>query len=187
MWLQRFVGVALVLMASTTFVHATDKFPPFWRKSMTNDPSTNYFLRKYSAPLDDPAATAARKYHAARVIGAECQPSKLNNAKVEACRNRTIDPLTPEQLKAAAFEGGSALRSFNYQDLAHLCAGIDYQFGPKGLLIEGAVSAGKGEPSIPLIREIHIFDCRISQAISQTASIRRKRGEQSYSAGSTLV
>lgn len=60
-----------------------------------------------------------------------------------------IEPLTPEQLKAAAFEGGSALRSFNYQDLAHLCAGIDYQFGPKGVLIAGAVSTGKGEPKYP--------------------------------------
>ena len=85
----------------------------------------------------------------ARVIGAECQSSRLNKAKVKACRDRMIGPLTPEQLKAAAFGGGSALRSFNYEDLAHLCAGIDYQFGPKGVLIAGAVSAGKGEPMYP--------------------------------------
>lgn len=149
MRLQRFVGVVLVSMASTIFAEAADKFPPFWRKSMTNDPSTNYFLKKYSTPLDDPAATAVRNIMLARVIGAECQSSKLNKAKVKAYRDRMIDPLTPEQLKAAAFEGGSALRSFNYQDLAHLCAGIDYQFGPKGVLIAGAVSAGKGEPKYP--------------------------------------
>lgn len=146
MWLQRFVGVVLVSMASTIFAEAADKFPPFWRKSMTNDPSTNYFLKKYSITLDDPAATAVRNIMLARVIGAECQWSKLNKAKVKAYRDRVIEPLTPEQLKAAAFEGGSALRSFNYQDLAHLCAGIDYQFGPKGVLIAGAISTGKGEP-----------------------------------------
>jgi hypothetical protein len=136
-------------MASTIFAEAADKFPPFWRKSMTNDPSTNYFLKKYSIPLDDPAATAVRNIMLARVIGAECQWSKLNKAKVKAYRDRVIEPLTPEQLKAAAFEGGSALRSFNYQDLAHLCAGIDYQFGPKGVLIAGAISTGKGEPKYP--------------------------------------
>lgn len=150
MWLERFVGVALVSMASTIFAEAADKFPPFWRKSMTNDPSTNYFLKKYSIPLDDPAATAVRNIMLARVIGAECQWSKLNKAKVKAYRDRVIEPLTPEQLKAAAFEGGSALRSFNYQDLAHLCAGIDYQFGPKGVLIAGAISTGKGEPKYPV-------------------------------------
>lgn len=149
MWLQRFVGVVLVSMASTIFAEAADKFPPFWRKSMTNDPSTNYFLKKYSITLDDPAATAVRNIMLARVIGAECQWSKLNKAKVKAYRDRVIEPLTPEQLKAAAFEGGSALRSFNCQDLAHLCAGIDYQFGPKGVLIAGAISTGKGEPKYP--------------------------------------
>ncbi len=85
----------------------------------------------------------------ARVIGVGCQSSRLNEAKVKAYRDRMIGPLTPEQLKAAAFEGGSALRSFNYQDLAYLCAGIDYQFGPKGVLIPGAVSTGKGEPKYP--------------------------------------
>ncbi|WP_287179864.1 hypothetical protein [Mesorhizobium sp.] len=83
MWLQRFVGVVLVSMASTIFAEATDKFPPFWRKSMTNDPSTNYFLKKNSIPLDDPAATAVRNIMLARVIGAECQWSKLNKAKVK--------------------------------------------------------------------------------------------------------
>lgn len=144
-----FVPIVLLSMVGTIGAQAADKFPPFWRKAMTNDPNTNYFLKKYSAPLDDPAATAVRNIMLARVIGAECQSSRLNKAKVKAYRDRTIGPLTPEQLKAAAFEGGSALRSFNYQDLAYLCAGIDYQFGPKGVLIPGAVSTGKGEPKDP--------------------------------------
>ncbi|MBZ9891374.1 hypothetical protein LB559_25935 [Mesorhizobium sp. BR1-1-3] len=144
-----FVPIVLMSMASTIGAQAAEKFPPFWRKAMTNDPSTNYFLKKYSAPLDDPAGTAVRNIMLARVVGAECQASRLNKAKIKAYRDRMIGPLTPEQLKTAAFEGGSALRSFNYQDLAHLCAGIDYQFGPKGVLIPGAVLAGKGEPKYP--------------------------------------
>ena len=149
MRLKGVVGIVLVAMTSTVVAEAADKFPPAWRKSMTNDPSTNYFLKKYSTPRDDPAGTAVRNIMLARVIGASCQSSKLRKAKVKAYRDRMIGPLTPEQLKAATFVGGSALRSFNYEDLAHLCAGIDYQFGPNGVLIAGAVSAGKGEPSYP--------------------------------------
>ena len=141
-----FMPIILLSMAGTIGAQAADKFPPFWRKAMTNDPNTNYFLKKYSAPLDDPAATAVRNIMLARVVGAECQSSRLNKAKIKAYRDRTIAPLTPEQLKAAAFDSGIALRGFGYQDLAYLCAGIDYQFGPKGVLIPGAVSTGKGEP-----------------------------------------
>ncbi|MEO5755276.1 MAG: hypothetical protein ABIQ51_00320 [Mesorhizobium sp.] len=141
--------IFLISMACALEAKAEDKFPPFWRKAMTNDPNTNYFLKKYSVPLDDPAGTAVRNIMLARVIGALCQSSKLNRAKVKAYRERTIGSLSPEQLKAAAFQGGSALRSFNYQDLAYLCAGVDYQFGPNGVLIPGAVSAGRGEPNYP--------------------------------------
>lgn len=140
------VPIVLASMVSGIDAHAAEKFPPFWRKAMTNDPNTNYFLKKYSAPLDDPAGTAARNIMLARVIGAKCQSSKLNRAKFNAYRDSTVGSLSPAEIKAAAFEAGSALRSFNYQDLAYLCAGIDYQFGPKGVLIPGAVSAGKGEP-----------------------------------------
>ncbi len=85
----------------------------------------------------------------AREIGSECQASRLNKAKVKAYRNSMIGSLPPDAVKAAAFEAGRVLRSFNYEVLAHLCAGIDYQFGPKGVLIAGAVSAGKGEPEYP--------------------------------------
>jgi DNA replication protein DnaC len=143
------VLIVLLSMAGIIGAQAADKFPPFWRKAMTNDPKTNYFLKKYSAPLDDPAGTAVRNIMLARVVGAECQASRINRARVKAYRDRMIGPLTPEQLKEAAFQGGSALRRFNYQDLAHLCAGIDYQFGQKGVLIPGAVSTGKGEPAHP--------------------------------------
>lgn len=169
-----FVPIVLMSMASTIGAQAAEKFPPFWRKAMTNDPSTNYFLKKYSAPLDDPAGTAVRNIMLARVVGAECQASRLNKAKIKAYRDRMIGPLTPEQLKTAAFEGGSALRSFNYQDLAHLCAGIDYQFGPKGVLIPGLFLLVRASRNIPLIRATPIFVCPNSLTISQVASLGRQ-------------
>jgi len=141
-----FVAVVLTSMAGTISAEAADKFPPSWRKSMTNDPSTNFFLKKYSAALDDPAATAVRNIVLARELGSECQSSKLNRAKLKAYGDSTLGGLSPDALKAAAFQTGVALRGFDYQDLAHLCAGIDYQFGPKGALIAGVISPGKGEP-----------------------------------------
>src|SRR6476660_8304261 len=101
------ISIVLMSLAGAVGAQAADKFPPFWRKAMTNDPNTNYFLKKYSTPLDDPAGTAVRNIMLARVIGAGCQSSRLNEAKVKAYRDRMIGPLTPEQLKAAAFEGGS--------------------------------------------------------------------------------
>ncbi|WP_292384020.1 hypothetical protein [Mesorhizobium sp.] len=58
-------------MAGTFSAEAADKFPPIWRKSMTNDPGTNYFLNKYSASLNDPASTAIRNIMLARVVGSE--------------------------------------------------------------------------------------------------------------------
>ncbi|WP_292260407.1 hypothetical protein [Mesorhizobium sp.] len=133
-------------MAGTFSAEAADKFPPIWRKSMTNDPGTNYFLNKYSASLNDPASTAIRNIMLARVVGSECQSSRLSKAKVRAYRDSMLGSLSSDALKAAAFAAGSELRNFDYETLAHLCAGIDYQFGPKGVLIAGAVSSGKGEP-----------------------------------------
>lgn len=158
MKLLLFAGI-VVLSATTTFcAEAADKVPPTWRKSMTNDPGTNYFLSKNSASLGDPASTAIRNIMLARVVASECQSARLNKARLKAYRDRMLGSLSPDAMKTAAFTAGSELRSFDYETLAHLCAGIDYQFGPKGVLIAGAVSPGKGEPryrydpSIPYIR-----------------------------------
>ena len=146
MKLPWFVGVALVSMIVAFCAEAADKFPPIWRKSMTNDPGTNYFLKKYSTPLSDPASTAIRNIMLARTVASECQSAQLSKAKVNAYRDSILGSLSPETMKAATFGASSELRNFDYEALAHLCAGIDYQFGPKGVLIAGAVSPGKGEP-----------------------------------------
>ncbi len=144
-----FAAAIIVSMASVFCAEAADKFPPFWLKSMTNDPATNYPLKKYSASLSDPASTAIRNIMLARVVASECQSARLSKARVNAYRDSMLGSLSPDEMKAASFMAGSELRSFNYEVLAHLCAGIDYQFGPKGVLIAGAVSPGKGEPRYP--------------------------------------
>ncbi|MDP9809579.1 hypothetical protein J2W42_002431 [Rhizobium tibeticum] len=38
---------------------------------------------------------------------------------------------------------------FDFRELAHLCAGIDYLFGKDGILARNVVSKGLGEPSFP--------------------------------------
>ncbi|WP_292150163.1 hypothetical protein, partial [Mesorhizobium sp.] len=96
-------------MAGTFSAEAADKFPPIWRKSMTNDPGTNYFLNKYSASLNDPASTAIRNIMLARVVGSECQSSRLSKAKVRAYRNSMLGSLSSDAMKAAAFAAGRLL------------------------------------------------------------------------------
>jgi len=141
-----FAGAVIVSMTAAFCAEAADKFPPIWRKSMTDDPATKYFLNKYSASLSDPASTAIRNIMLARVVASECQSARLIKAKVKAYRDSMLGSLSPDAMKAAAFAAGSELRGFDYETLAHLCAGINYQFGPKGVLIAGAVSPGEGEP-----------------------------------------
>jgi hypothetical protein len=82
-----FAGIVVLSMTSTFYAEAADKFPATWRKSMTNDPGTNYFLNRHSTSLSDPASTAIRNIMLARVVASECQSARLNKAKVKAYRD----------------------------------------------------------------------------------------------------
>ncbi|WP_244489925.1 hypothetical protein [Rhizobium sp. Leaf391] len=48
----------------------------------------------------------------------------------------------------AAFLAEGRFRYFDYRTLAHLCAGIDYLFGPEGQLVPRLIKTGTGEPKV---------------------------------------
>ncbi|MGO7388788.1 hypothetical protein ACCT20_36945, partial [Rhizobium ruizarguesonis] len=62
----------------------------------------------------------------------------LQRAGYSRLRGRTWDE--------AVFLADDWFKYFNYRSLAHLCAGIDYIFGPEGKLVPNLVKPGKGEP-----------------------------------------
>src|SRR5882724_3741072 len=78
-----FAGLMLCLVAPSLAV-ADEKFPQIWRKTMTNDPSTNYDLGKFSAPLKTPLAGAARNMVLARVLGRACEGAAINKTVLRA-------------------------------------------------------------------------------------------------------
>ncbi len=145
--LKRKAGLAAVVLALAAIasVASADEIPRFWRKSMVNDPALNYPLKKYTADLKDAPSTAFRNSLLARMEGAWCKGSTFNKKLLKEYLSNWSN-ITVNEGNSAAFEAESSLRQFSYFDLAHLCSAIEYQFGPKGKLIPGAVTLGVGVP-----------------------------------------
>jgi hypothetical protein len=144
-WLLLLCGA--VVFGSTCSANSTEKFPPSWRKTMTNDPATNFYLTKFTADLGDPLQTAARNFVIARLVGSLCQGAKIAKPKlVKYLASAGMDDAAVAAQRAAYDGVRMTFNQFDYRELAHLCAGIEYMFGSKGKLIAGVGKPGKGEP-----------------------------------------
>ena len=136
-----------VLLACLSAAAAADKFPASWRKTMTNDPATNFYLSKYTVDLAEPLQTAERNFILAKLVGLGCSGAKIEKRKLKSYLDRSGMGDAPSAAKRTAYDAARmSFNGFDYRALAHLCAGIDFMFGPNGKLAPGIGKAGKGEP-----------------------------------------
>ena len=142
--------IALLFLVLFTEAHTAEKLPDRWRKTMTNDPATNERLVNYATPMPDKADEAVRIMLLARTVGQACQSAAIDRAALTGFVDRTIvGTMSRRDLEAASERAMTRFNGFDYQDLAHLCAGIDHLFGKNGVLAKGLVSPGAGEPAFP--------------------------------------
>lgn len=142
-------SAALVMWSSgVVLVHAGQKFPEYWRKTMVNDPAKNMYLRKFSEPLGNPDADTLRNVTLSIVIRDACEGDlAFNQAAADEYLARSgFFKLKGKAWDNASFLSASEFNGLDYRAVAHLCAGIDYLFGNQGVLIKDLFSPGSGEP-----------------------------------------
>lgn len=138
------VGLALVVSAFSCF--AAD-IPSFWRKSMTNDPATNWYLSEAMKPLANRGAETLRIQNLGGIIGNLCTDARINRSVGEDFLKRSRNSkLSGSAYNEAVFLADDQFKYFNYQALVHLCAGSDYLFGSQGHLLPNLISGTKDHP-----------------------------------------
>ncbi|RWX03192.1 hypothetical protein EHI45_34195 [Rhizobium leguminosarum] len=137
----------VVRSASSTVAAAAEEIPAYWRKTMTNDPQTNFYLAEALKPLSNKDAETLKVLRLSLIAGNLCLGAAIDRRTGEAYLQRAgYDRIRGKAWDEAAFLANDWFKYFNYRSLAHLCAGIDYIFGPEGKLVPNLVRAGKGEP-----------------------------------------
>ena len=140
---------ALFVFAFTTCAFAGEKFPARWRQTMVENPEKNYSLAKYTQMPDDKDQAAIKKAMLIYVLSAKCQGASLNKPVVDAFLKASGLTRPTSKMKDASEAVVSEFRGLDYRDVANLCGGIGFMFGPKGVLLPGAVTKGAGEPKLP--------------------------------------
>ena len=141
------ITAALLALAGTAV--AAEKFPAAWRKTMTNDPATNFYLAKYTVDLAEPLQTAQRNFIIAKLVGSLCSGARIDKGNLRKYLARTGVEAAPLAVRRAAYDTARmTFNGFDYRTLAHLCAAVDFMFGRDGKLVPGAGKAGKGEPKV---------------------------------------
>jgi hypothetical protein len=151
------LGLASVLVTGPCLAHSRSYeriFTPFELKRMTNDPATNPALADFAEKRDDPAAEAQKALDLAAFVSKACIGARENTAIIKSYAKARLSGLDPEKKKDAAFKARRLFDNLDYVDEAELCAGIDFLFGPKGVLLPNAVNSGSGEMDLaPFIRD----------------------------------
>lgn len=138
------VSVAIVVSALSSFAA---EMPAAWRKTMTNDPSTNHYLAEALKPLGSKDAETLRIFKLSMVLGNMCVGARINTDVGGAYMAAAgYSRITGKAYDDAAFLADDRFKYFDYRKLAHLCAGSNYLFGPEGHLIKGLIVGNTGEP-----------------------------------------
>ena len=137
---MRFLTTVLVALLQLSVlglsVRAADEpLPESWKKTMTGDPTTNAFLKKYSEKSPVPAVQYYRDmYLIALLSGCGTLDIRLKTF-FEYEKSIGFDAFSPEDIKNAKLAVGTFFEGMNMEAGAHLCAGGDYMFGKSGVLI----------------------------------------------------
>jgi hypothetical protein len=143
----RFAFSTAIAVGLSTVACGAAQLPSYWRKSMTNDPATNYFVAQSMKPLASADAQALRIVKLAGIAGGQCKGSAVNRKALQAYKIQVgYSKIKGKAYDDAAFLADDSFKYFDYGALAHLCAGTDYLFGPDGHLAPGVVRPGKGLP-----------------------------------------
>ncbi|MGY5811979.1 hypothetical protein ACXHXG_30300 [Rhizobium sp. LEGMi198b] len=146
--IKRISVLGLVLVLSAWSCLAED-IPASWRKTMSNDPSTNWYLSEAMKRMPDADAEILRIYKLGGIIGTMCKDAKVNTATGNLfLKTAGYGKITGDKYREAAFLVDDRFKFFNYRTLAHLCAGGDYMFGPQGHLLPNLVIGNKGIPNL---------------------------------------
>lgn len=129
---------------------AATALPDRWRKTMTNDPESNYWLRKFSEPEPDQMVSVVRNIMLFHILSVDCKNVRSNKKKFDSYVQASgFFSLEKETAIDASRQGSALFDGFDYESLAHLCAGADYLFGSRGVLVKNVMSQGTGELAIP--------------------------------------
>ena len=140
------LGLMLTLSAWNCFA---EDIPAFWRKTMTNDPSTNWYLSEAMKRLPNADAEILRIYKLGGIIGTMCKGAKTNTAVGNLfLKTSSYGKITGDKYREAAFLADDRFKLFDYRALAHLCAGGDYMFGAQGHLLPNLITGNKGIPNV---------------------------------------
>ncbi|NKL07033.1 hypothetical protein [Rhizobium leguminosarum] len=136
-----------VISAASAAGSAAEGIPAYWRKTMTNDPQTNFYLAEALKPLPNKDAETLKVLRLSLIAGNLCLGATIDRRMGDAFLQRAgYGRLRGKTWDEAAFLANDWFKYFNYRSLAHLCAGIDYLFGSQGKLVPNLVKPGKGEP-----------------------------------------
>ncbi|WP_225039676.1 hypothetical protein WGT02_14200 [Rhizobium sp. T1470] len=117
---------------------------------MTNDPASNLYLAKFTRRLNTPEAGLLRTVILSLMAGHACKGSATDEgAGIAFLKQNGYFDLRGKAWDDANFLAQTEFKQFDYRELAHLCAGIDYLFGNDGIIARNVVSKGLGEPSFP--------------------------------------
>ncbi|MDE2116124.1 MAG: hypothetical protein KGJ29_14800, partial [Hyphomicrobiales bacterium] len=115
------------------------RFPPSWKKTMTNDPKTNPVLDSFLEKMTDPLAENIRVLKLIKIMGRNCNATTINFIALSNLEVKHIQNHSPDEIKDAELLAGMKFNYMTYQTVIHLCAGIQYMFGPKGALIKNGL------------------------------------------------
>ncbi|MCH4546548.1 hypothetical protein G9X68_11760 [Rhizobium sp. WYCCWR 11279] len=140
--------ILLVLISASSADGAVaEEIPAYWRKTMTNNPKTNFYLAEALKPLPNKDAETLKVLRLSLIAGNLCLDAAIDRRAGEAFLQRAgYGRIRGKAWDEAAFLANDWFKYFNYRSLAHLCAGIDYIFGREGKLVPNLVKPGKGEP-----------------------------------------
>jgi hypothetical protein len=147
---MRFLTVALTaLLQLSAFSHiaraADEPLPESWKATMTGDPATNPFLKKYSEKSPIPAVQYYRDmYLIALLSGCGNLDIRL---KTFFEHENTIGfaKFSPKDITAAKQAVGAFFTGMDIEKAAHLCTGGEYMFGKTGILIPDVLRSS-GQP-----------------------------------------
>ncbi|MFW8645209.1 hypothetical protein ACOJBO_34280 [Rhizobium beringeri] len=78
----------VVISASSTVAAAAEEIPAYWRKTMTNDPQTNFYLAEALKPLSNKDAETLKVLRLSLIVGNLCLGAAIDRRTGEAYLQR---------------------------------------------------------------------------------------------------
>jgi len=124
---------------------------------MTNDPQTNPALATFAEKITPPMAEALRVVELAGLASDQCNGAQANWRTLKPFMEKNLSHANPEEASDAKFLAHRPFQNLTFVDVAYRCAGLDYLFGPKGVVLPNAVTMGAGTTKTPGDSELNPY------------------------------